>query len=341
MTTSSSSSSRQFSEKGRQFQKGRFTPGEKEILRKAVLDYVREHDLGDAGIQMLCAKKRRPELRGAWSIIAQCLPHRSVSSCYHFCTRAFADRSTGKWTDDDIALLRQLVAKHGRKWTLIGSMIERLPCSCRDKYRLLEKRGSKWTLDEEELLVQHMRAYGDTVPLELPRHDPSSCLEHWRVKFAGYIVDGEGVACAADQKLLRGVIQQQADTFHAIQWSCIDVPDWPASFRAWRWEVLAGTVKSYCTFITGPVEISKMVLQHIASQSLPLSPPGQHRQVVAAPGQLLHQAPIVALQQHPQAFAQQHPQPQRQNQEHQQQYVNNDLFAGEEGSVGLVDLQGL
>lgn len=53
-----------------------------------------------------------------------------------------------------------LVSKHGRKWTFIGSELNRLPCSCRDKWRLVKKinntltnSSSDWFREEDEALV--------------------------------------------------------------------------------------------------------------------------------------------------------------------------------------------
>lgn len=58
-----------------------------------------------------------------------------------------------------LALVRSLISKHGRKWTFIGSELNRLPCSCRDKWRLVKKidstlsESSDWFIEEDEALV--------------------------------------------------------------------------------------------------------------------------------------------------------------------------------------------
>jgi hypothetical protein len=84
------------------------------------------------------------------------LPNRTVGSVYHFAQRAFAKFKTGKWSPEDVLELRRLHAIHGSKWSRISKVLNRLSCSCRDKWRLIENQTTKtgtWSEDEDAKLV--------------------------------------------------------------------------------------------------------------------------------------------------------------------------------------------
>eukprot|EP00474_Spongospora_subterranea_P001319 CRZ01777.1 hypothetical protein [Spongospora subterranea] len=253
---------RQFSEKGRQFLKGRFTSEEKERLRKAVIEYVEANNLGLDGIQLLCAKERRPELRGAWASIASCVPHRSVSSCYHFCTRAFATRATGRWTEQDIDLLREMVAKHGRKWTLIGTLIKRLPCSCRDKWRLIEKKNI-WTLSDDNMLVCNLMTSDSRTIRPIGKHSQEEATKRWKSRYRDLIEsENRHILRENDITLLNQIVSSRPRDSLDIRWQeMMPIGDWPALFCMWRWEILS----RYAKGITheGPVQMALWLLENM------------------------------------------------------------------------------
>jgi hypothetical protein len=57
------------------------------------------------------------DLKGAWCKIAECLPFRSVQSCHNLCRRRFNPNNyQGKWSEEEEALLIELVQENGHQW---------------------------------------------------------------------------------------------------------------------------------------------------------------------------------------------------------------------------------
>lgn len=53
-------------------------------------------------INLIQGKIKNPEIFGAWSVIASCLPERTVHSCYNLIKRRFnPDNYKGKWTPEE------------------------------------------------------------------------------------------------------------------------------------------------------------------------------------------------------------------------------------------------
>ena len=106
---------------------GAYSPEETRLVIEAMDQYIKENGLGGGDImegrRILASQSSHLEsCRGAWLEIARVLPHRSVSSVYgHGIRKIHAGNNRGKWTDEDVHMLRTLVAEHGRKWKLIVS----------------------------------------------------------------------------------------------------------------------------------------------------------------------------------------------------------------------------
>ena len=82
--------------------RGTFQDKEVRTLMTAVCQYVVENDLGEEGLIALCSKPKEEldeKLKGAWCLIAESLPNRSVQSCHNFCRRKFNPNNyNGKWS---------------------------------------------------------------------------------------------------------------------------------------------------------------------------------------------------------------------------------------------------
>lgn len=57
--------------------------------------------------------------------------------------------SQGQFSNEEDEQLRMLVGQHGRKWTIIGKELGRLPEVCRDRWRVIclgadRQRGESW-----------------------------------------------------------------------------------------------------------------------------------------------------------------------------------------------------
>ena len=67
--------------------------------------------MGEKGlIDLIHGKIKNPDIFGAWSVIASCLPKRTVDSCYKLIKRKFnPDNYKGKWTPEEEKKLLELI----------------------------------------------------------------------------------------------------------------------------------------------------------------------------------------------------------------------------------------
>ncbi|CDW77042.1 myb-like dna-binding domain containing protein [Stylonychia lemnae] len=158
--------------KKKNLNKGKFSEEEVKMLMNSICQYVQVNNLGEDDLIKLCSKSKEElgeELKGAWCKISESLQDRSVQSCHNFCRRKFNPNNyNGKWTEDEEAMLIELVRDRGHQWKEIANVINgmfdrrdltdqkfgRTPENIKDKWKHLggdnidyRKKGP-WTIEE-------------------------------------------------------------------------------------------------------------------------------------------------------------------------------------------------
>ena len=71
-----------------------------------------------------------------WNSIHELFPYRTRMSVSRFCRRRFHNFSArGVWTQSEDEMLERAVAEKGNSWKAVGTLINRFPEDCRDRYR--------------------------------------------------------------------------------------------------------------------------------------------------------------------------------------------------------------
>jgi hypothetical protein len=93
--------------------------------------------------------------------IAKRLPHRSVQSVYRHGIRQLHPFKRGAWSEQETAVLVDLVQRMGKKWSAIQTKLNRSADACRDKYREMsdEYVKGRWKDTEMELLKRLVREH--------------------------------------------------------------------------------------------------------------------------------------------------------------------------------------
>jgi hypothetical protein len=93
--------------------------------------------------------------------IAKRLPHRSVQSVYRHGIRQLHPFKRGAWSEQETAVLTELVQRMGKKWSAIQTKLNRSADACRDKYREMSDDYVKgrWKDPEMELLKRLVREH--------------------------------------------------------------------------------------------------------------------------------------------------------------------------------------
>ncbi|KAL5707400.1 hypothetical protein ACHQM5_018304 [Ranunculus cassubicifolius] len=129
----------------------RFTKEEDEIIRKAVLNYIQEHDLGEEGVQKVMRCSDYPETRNCWKVISTCLPRRPLNAIYNRGHILFERDEKHTWSQEEIDLLKEFHAKYGPDWRKFADEYGKSRIHTKDTWRRIgnpnRKKGA-WTQEE-------------------------------------------------------------------------------------------------------------------------------------------------------------------------------------------------
>jgi len=177
---------RSWDESGAKFDRGRFGKRDVELVLKAVQQYVADvvGKMEPPSAEVEADRKRcmgrlwddsEEGDRDAWLEIAaeSTLAKRTVSSIYDIAERRLhSTLNSGRWSDEALAELAELVSEYGLQWPLIGRELQRLPSACRDRWRSQSKmpvgamqRAGEWDdAERDQLRAEMRRRHGDVIP---------------------------------------------------------------------------------------------------------------------------------------------------------------------------------
>ncbi|KAK3042558.1 hypothetical protein RJ639_001552 [Escallonia herrerae] len=133
----------------------RFTPEEDAIIIEAVHNYVKEHDLGEDGVEMVLNCSAHPKIKNCWKEIAAAIPYRPYAAIYFRAHNVFERDGSKKWTDDEFNFLREYYRKHGPKWKLAADVLGKHRVHVKDAWRRIKLANMKkghWSQDEYQTL---------------------------------------------------------------------------------------------------------------------------------------------------------------------------------------------
>jgi Myb-like DNA-binding protein REB1 len=128
-----------------------------------MVDYRLEHGLTQHELNARVWAERRFNRDDFWDQVAAVLPYRPRQSIYKYCRRQFHNfPKRGQWTQEEDDELAVAAKEHPQQWKTVGSILNRMPEDCRDRWRNYLKCGEArnkdvWTEQEENLLKQHVR----------------------------------------------------------------------------------------------------------------------------------------------------------------------------------------
>ncbi|GAB2289815.1 hypothetical protein Dimus_024122 [Dionaea muscipula] len=133
----------------------RFSKEEDELVKKAVLDYIEMHCLGEEGLQMVLNSRGHKGMYGCWNEIAEALPWRHVVSVYSRAHALFERGETRKWTQEELEMIRSRVEQEGASWKPLAVELGRYRFHVKDTWRrikLANRKRGRWSQDEYQSL---------------------------------------------------------------------------------------------------------------------------------------------------------------------------------------------
>ena len=136
--------------------KGKFSQAEIDLLTDSIREFAAQNNLKEQDLLNLVSSDTCIKSKGLWTFLHECLPHRSLQSLKSLCQRRFNSQNyQGKWSDDEVQCLIDLVQKYGCKWQKLSQIMNRTPTNIRDKWRSIgdvnynKRRHEKvWSVDD-------------------------------------------------------------------------------------------------------------------------------------------------------------------------------------------------
>ncbi|KAM1270684.1 hypothetical protein ACFX13_032564 [Malus domestica] len=139
----------------------RFSAEEDELVKKAVLTYIEEHQLGDEGIDMVLNCKNYPEIRNCWKDIGETLPWRDKKSIYYRAHMLLERASERTWTKEEYEKVRRAANEAKEKgeakpnWRKVGNELGKHRIHVKDAWRRIKLQNMKtgvWSQEEYQTL---------------------------------------------------------------------------------------------------------------------------------------------------------------------------------------------
>ncbi|KAK1417035.1 hypothetical protein QVD17_26157 [Tagetes erecta] len=133
----------------------RFTPEEDEIVKDAVLQYVKLHNLGEKGLEMVMNCHSYPEIKDCWSKIGTCIPYRPPGAIYYRAHTLFERSEKREWTKEETEFLQECYEKYGNNWKLVADALGKNRIHVKDKWRRIKlpnQKAGKWSQEEYQNL---------------------------------------------------------------------------------------------------------------------------------------------------------------------------------------------
>jgi hypothetical protein len=149
--------------------KGKLTEEEKYKILSGLCLYLKENHIKiEEFREKIIEKSEKSEKQTKiWTKLASLSTiNRTVKSIRDFIIRSVDNRNMkGKWTRPDEENLRELVSIHGKKWSLIGKILERTEENVKDKYKEIggdnydQRQRTRITLSEAMKIIKYISQY--------------------------------------------------------------------------------------------------------------------------------------------------------------------------------------
>ncbi|KAK6126395.1 hypothetical protein DH2020_039845 [Rehmannia glutinosa] len=220
----------------------RFTREEDEIVKKAVCNYILEHDLGDEGLNMVLNCRKHPMVKGCWKEITSAIPYRPYTSIYYRAQILLRRSETRKWTQEECDEILKHQQEHGNEWKALAEELGRHRFHVKDTWRRIKLRNRKkgqWSQEEYQKLFDLVNSdlllkvseekkskYGmlrdnvcwTAISDVLATRSQAACCLKWYKQLTSTMV-AEGAWADTDDYRLIGAL-------YSIDATCIEDVDW-------------------------------------------------------------------------------------------------------------------
>ncbi|KAK7256931.1 hypothetical protein RIF29_30537 [Crotalaria pallida] len=247
----------------------RFTPEEDEIIEEAVLSYIKSHDLGDEGLDMVLHCKSHREVKGCWKEIAAALPHRPTSSVYFRAHILFERDEKRKWTPEELDFVIKAQEQYGSDWRSVADALGKNRLHVKDAWRrirLANARKGHWSQEEYQKLFDlvnldlRVRAseeykqskHGmlrdniswEAISTKLETRTMVGCCQKWYEQITSPMVADNIWSDTDDYRLINALFTLDACCFEEVEWDNL-LEHRPGDVCRKRWNEMLRQIGEY------------------------------------------------------------------------------------------------
>lgn len=220
----------------------RFSTEEDQFLQDAILKYIKEHDLGDDGIQKVMHCRNYPEIRNCWKEISPVMPWRTQNSIYNRAHILYQRADKREWTPEEKEALRNFFKEHGPDWRKFADEFGKYRIHVKDTWRRINvpnKKEGPWSQEEyqnyfdlvnmdlrmkifEEKKSKHGMLRDDiawgAVSHKLSTRSDSECCMKWYKQLASPLVQQKLWSDLDDYRLLNELAARDYSSVEEVDW---------------------------------------------------------------------------------------------------------------------------
>ncbi|XP_019413011.1 PREDICTED: cyclin-D-binding Myb-like transcription factor 1 isoform X2 [Lupinus angustifolius] len=221
----------------------RFTPEEDEKIKEAVFSYIKSHDLGDEGLDMVLHCRLHPEVKDCWKEIAATLPHRPHGSVYNRAHVLFERDEKRNWTEEEVEFIKNVQKQHGSDWKSIAEALGKSRFHVKDTWRRIKLDTAKtghWTQEEYQNLFDlvnldlRVRALEESkqsrhgmlrdnisweaIAGKLETRTSQRCCKKWYEQITSPMVADNMWSDTDDYRLINALFTLDACCFEEVEW---------------------------------------------------------------------------------------------------------------------------
>ncbi|KAI3981318.1 hypothetical protein MKX01_004582 [Papaver californicum] len=238
----------------------RFTREEDQIIKDAVQSYIKAHDLGEEGLEMVMNSGKYPNIRSCWKEIGAALPSRPWTAVSQRGHTLFTRDESRTWTEDEKAFILKFYEKHGPKWKSMAEVLGKNHFHVKDTWRRISRanlKKGKWDQAEYQSLFNlvnkdlQMRVFEEkasskhgmirdnikwqSVSNSLATRTEMDCCTKWYDQLSSSMVKDGKWADIDDYRLLNELYRLDACCFEDVDWdNLLEHRPGDCSLKRWR-----------------------------------------------------------------------------------------------------------
>ncbi|KZV45687.1 hypothetical protein F511_26713 [Dorcoceras hygrometricum] len=219
----------------------RFTPEENNIVKETVYRFIRDHNLGEDGLDMVLNCKSHSKLRGCWKEIGAAIPYRPNRAVYCRAQVIFRRSASRKWTQEEYDMVLKYQELHGNEWKALAEELGKHRWHVSQTWRRIKLRNmnkGQWSQKEyqtlfdlvnidlqqklsEEKRSKHGMLRDNICWTATTRAHANCCLKWYKQLTSPMVAEGLWADNSDDYRMLQKLYRMDAGCMEDVDWDTL------------------------------------------------------------------------------------------------------------------------